>query len=380
MQTIASPEYQLPRYRDHCTRSGASLGLGEGVASMVVAGKAPTIHDIARRAGVSSATVSRVLSKPDKVALQTREHVFEAIKETGYIINETARSLRRRSVQTIVAALPHIGDPFYSTILESVVGAAASRGYAVLVAAQLEGAPNRWLSNYLDSNRADGLLVFDGSLNTQLLHRLAPDSANLPLVAAYDELPDQQVNSILTDNRAAAGRAVQHLINLGHRDIGHITGQTRNAAPNERLVGFCAAMEAAGLPARPEWIMAGDYTMPAGVAAADAFVALRERPSAMFVANDEMAIGFISRLRDHGLSCPQDVSVIGFDDIAIAALYFPPLTTMRQPREEIGRIAVDVVIDIIEGLRQLPAPLHVVLDSPLIARASTAPYRVGQAT
>src|SRR5690606_33773846 len=133
-----------------------------GSDSMVVSGKVPTIHDVARRAEVSSATVSRVLSSPEKVSPKTRERVFEAVRETGYIINEAARSLRRKSARTIVAALPHIGDPFYSTILETVLSSAAARGYAVLVASKLKGDPNRWLSDYLHSNRADGLLIFDG--------------------------------------------------------------------------------------------------------------------------------------------------------------------------------------------------------------------------
>ena len=348
---------------------------------MVASGKVPTIHDVARRAKVSSATVSRVLSNPEVVSPQTRERVFEAVRQTGYIINEAARSLRRKSARTIVAALPHIGDPFYSTILQTVLATAASRSYAVLVASRLEGAPNRWLSDYLHSNRADGLLIFDGSLNTQLLHSLAPDAATLPLVAAYDELPDPQVNSVLTDNRAAAGRAVQHLADLGHTRIGHVTGQSRNTAPNERLVGFREAMNALGLPLRDEWIIPGDYSMESGMAAADRIAALAERPTAMFLGNDESAIGFISRMREHGIQCPRDISVIGFDDITVSSRYSPPLTTMRQPREEIGRIAIEAVIDIIEGRRDTPQPLHVVLTSTLIVRESTAPLRgrTGQA-
>lgn len=341
---------------------------------MVFSGKAPTIHDVARRAKVSSATVSRVLSTPEKVSPLTRERVFEAVRQTGYIINEAARTLRRRSTRTIVAALPHIGDPYYSTILETVLITAASRGYAVLVASQLDGSPHSWLSDYLHSNRADGLLIFDGALNTQLLHELIPDAARLPLVAAYDELPDPQLNSVLTDNRAAATRAVQHLIDLGHRRIGHVTGQSRNAAPNERLVGFREAMAQAGLEVRPQWVIPGDYSMEAGLAAGDAIAALSERPTAMFVANDEMAIGFISRLREHGIACPEDISVIGFDDIAISARYVPPLTTMRQPRDQVGRLAIEAVIDIIEGKGDLPLPLHVVLTSELVVRQSTARY------
>jgi LacI family transcriptional regulator, repressor for deo operon, udp, cdd, tsx, nupC, and nupG len=339
---------------------------------MVLTRKPPTIQDVARHANVSAATVSRVLSSPEKVSEAARQRVFDAVRETGYTINQAARSLRLRAARTILIALPDIGNPFYSTILQSVIGTASTRGYSVLVAARLGEDPNRWLTDYLVSNRADGLLVFDGSLNTAALHAIAEEGKPLPLIAAYDELPDPQINSVITDNRAAAHRAVRHLIGCGHRRIAHVAGPSRNASPNERWVGFHEAMAAAGLEVRPEWVVQGDYTMPGGVAAAERLAALPKRPTAAFVANDEMCIGFISRMRELGIDCPRDISVIGFDDIAVSRHFAPPLTTMRQPREEIGRIATDALIDIIEGTRTGNDPLHVVLTSELVVRASTA--------
>lgn len=341
---------------------------------MVLTRKTPTIQDVARHAKVSAATVSRVLSTPEKVSEAARQRVFDAVRETGYTMNQAARSLRLRAAKTILIAVPDIGNPFYSTILQSVITTASARGYSVLVAARLGEDPQRWLSDYLLSNRADGLLVFDGSLNTRALHEIVPDGAVLPLVAAYDETPDPQINSVITDNRAAAIRAVNHLFEYGHRRIGHVAGHSRNASPNERLVGFREAVQTAGLDVPEEWIIPGDYSMPAGVAAADRIAAMTVRPSAVFCANDEMAIGLISRLREHGIECPRDISVIGFDDIAVSRHYAPPLTTMRQPREEIGRMATDMVIDIIEGAPKPPGPRHVVLTSPLVVRTSTARY------
>jgi len=335
--------------------------------------KPPTIQDVARYARVSAATVSRVLSTPERVSEPARLRVFEAVKETGYTINQAARSLRMGAARTILIALPNIGNPFYSTILQAVVAAASARGYAVLVAARLSEDPSRWLSDYLLSNRADGLLVFDGSLNTTSLHKLAGDAAMLPLVASYDELPDPQVNSVLTDNRAAARRAVRHLVDLGHRRLMHVHGATRNTAPHERLVGFLEERDAAGLEPNSEWIIPGDFTMSAGIAAADRIAAMRERPTAVFTGNDEMAIGLISRLRELDIDCPGQLSVIGFDDIAVARHFAPPLTTIRQLREDIGRLATEGLIDIIEGRRQGKEPLHVVLESPLVVRKTTAP-------
>ncbi|HVY51602.1 MAG TPA: LacI family DNA-binding transcriptional regulator [Devosia sp.] len=333
--------------------------------------KLPTIQDVARYARVSAATVSRVLSSPERVSEATRERVQTAVLETGYTLNQAARSLRLQKAKTILTAMPGIGNPFYSTILDAVVTVATRRGYGVLVTGRLGDDPVRWLSDYFRSNRADGLLLFDGFLDTRKLHRTAGDE--MPLVAAYDELPDPRINSVITDNLQAAERAVQHLFDMGHRKIGHIAGPSRNTFPNERLVGFRKAMFEHRLEVRDEWIVPGDYTMQSGNAAAEHFLRCREMPTAIFSANDEMAIGLIATLRRNGVECPRDVSVIGFDDISVSQNYAPALTTMRQPREEIGRIATETLINILEGTRAPTDPVRVVLKSELVVRESTAP-------
>jgi LacI family repressor for deo operon, udp, cdd, tsx, nupC, and nupG len=280
-----------------------------------------------------------------------------------------------RTAKTILIALPNIGNPFYSTILDAVVNEAASRGYGVLVASHIGEDPSRWLNNYFYSNRADGMLLFDGGLDTRAMHAIPTLQGRLPLIAAYDELPDPELHSVCTDNLLAAERAMQHLQGLGHRRIGHVAGLTRNRFPNERLVGFRKAMFEAGLDVARDWVLQGDYSMASGAQAGHRFAELPDRPTAMFIANDEMAIGFISAVREHGLDCPRDVSVIGFDDIAIARHYAPPLTTMRQPREQIGRVATEALIDILEGTPFECDPLRIVLTSELVVRESAAPHR-----
>lgn len=332
--------------------------------------KTPTIQDVARHASVSSATVSRVLSSPERVSEATRERVHAAVRETGYTINQAARALRLKAARTILMATPDIGNPFYSTIVDAVIREAAARGYGVLVAIGI-GDPDRWLHNYLLSNRADGLLLFDGSLDTSVLHSLGQDGVAMPLVAAYDEIPDPRINSVITDNRLAARRAIRHLVELGHTRIGHVVGISRNQKTNERLVGFHEAMQEAGLPVRPEWLLPGSYNMESGMIAAEGFLAAPELPTAVFASNDETAIGLIHRFRIAGIDCPRDISVIGFDDIAVARFFDPPLTTMRQPREEIGRVATRSLIDIIEGQVPDGEPTHVVLTSDLVVRDST---------
>ena len=338
---------------------------------MIVTRKTPTIQDVARQANVSAATVSRVLSSPERVSESTRERVRAAVSDTGYTINQAARSLRLRNARTILMAAPNIGNPYYSTVLDAVIRTASERGYSVLVATRIGDDPNRWLADYLHSNRADGLLLFDGSLGTFGLSGLAGDGIEVPLVAAYDELPDPQYNSVLVDNRQAAARATQHLIELGHTRIGHVMSPSRNQAASERLLGFEDAMHGAGLPIRPEWLFQGNHNLESGIAAAERMLELREKPTAVFCGNDEMAIGLIHRLRIDGIECPRDLSVIGFDDIAVARYAAPPLTTMHQPREEIGRMATRTLIDIIEGAVPESEPVHVMLRAELVVRDST---------
>jgi LacI family repressor for deo operon, udp, cdd, tsx, nupC, and nupG len=338
---------------------------------MVPIRKTPTIQDVARQANVSAATVSRVLSNPERVSETTRERVTAAVRDTGYTINQAARSLRLRNARTILMAAPNIGNPYYSTVLDAVIRTASERGYSVLVATRIGDDPNRWLADYLLSNRADGLLLFDGSLGTFGLSGLEGNGIDVPLVAAYDELPDPQYNSVLVDNRDAAARATQHLIDLGHTKIGHVMSPSRNRAASERLLGFERAMREAGLPVRPEWLFQGNHNLESGIAAAERMLPLTEKPTAVFCGNDEMAIGLIHRLRLGGIECPRDLSVIGFDDIAVARYAAPPLSTMHQPREEIGRMATSTLIDIIEGIIPDGEPVHVMLRAELVVRDST---------
>lgn len=332
--------------------------------------KPPTIQDVARYAQVSTATVSRALSNPEKVSATTRERINAAVLATGYTINQSARSLRLRAARTILIALPNIGNPFYSTILDAVVEEAASREYGVIVANRIGVNPMMWMRKYFLSNRADGMLLFDGSLDAMQIGAM-PDAAHrFPLVVAADEVPDPSVHAVLTDNFAAAQRAVRHLLDLGHTRMGHIMGLSKNSQPSDRLLGYRAAMEAAGLPIEPDWVMPGDFSMAGGVRAAALFAAMPHKPTAVFAGNDESAIGFIRGLREHGLDCPRDVSVIGFDDINIAGFFHPPLTTMRQPREEIGRRATAILIDLIEN-RGPRGVARAILRSELVVRAST---------
>ena len=341
---------------------------------MTFSKKAPTIQDVARYAKVSAATVSRALSQPDRVTLQTRDRIAEAVRVTGYTLNQVARSLRQRTARTILVALPDIGNTFFSSILDAIEREACGRGYGVLVVNRFAGeGAGRLLHDYFLSNRADGLLLLDGSVDLSQLLALTEGPAPVPLVMACETIAGAPFHTVTTDNAYAAEIATRHLIGLGHTRIGHIRGPADNGLTLARETGFRNALTAGGLTVNPQWLFAGGFEMERGLAVAEQFMALQERPSAVFAANDETAIGFLSGLRRHGVDCPRDVSVVGFDDLAVAAHVWPPLTTMRQPCAALGRLAAAALIDLIEGTPRGRVPQHTVLSSGLVVRASTAP-------
>ena len=336
--------------------------------------KAPTIQDVARFAQVSTATVSRALSMPERVSEDTRRRVSEAVLATGYTLNQSARSLRQKTARTILVALPDIRNTFFSNILDAIEREASARGYGVLVANRFSGDdPGQRLRDYFISNRVDGLVLLDGSVDLEQLMILREAPSPVPLVVACEEIPDSPFHTVKTDNAYAAERATRHLIELGHRHIAHLRGPEGNVLTQERQEGYLAALAQAGLPLRPEWLLDGGFAMENGRAAAAAFLALSERPTAVFTANDESAIGFLTALRGAGIECPRDISVVGFDDLALSQHYVPPLTTMRQPCAAVGRLAAQALIDVIEGEPRSRVPRRMVLSSDLIIRGSTAP-------
>jgi LacI family repressor for deo operon, udp, cdd, tsx, nupC, and nupG len=332
--------------------------------------KSPTIQDVAQAARVSTATVSRALSMPEKVSKETRERVDAAVLATGYTVNQAARSLRKRSSQTILIALPNIGNPFFSKILDAIEREAARRCYGVLVGNRTPGRDsNRQLREYFLSSRADGLILLDGTVTLRDLGDITRLVSSAPIVIACEEIPGSPFPTVVTDNQDAARRATNYLIGLGHRRIAHIAGPENNILTSLRAAGYYAALREASITSGEEFVVHGDWGVESGASAARALLKLTPLPTAIFSGNDEMAIGFISEAQTMGFSCPADISVCGFDGIEISARVSPSLTTMRQPREEIGRHAAAALVDIIEG--KTPAgPSRLVLKSELIERSS----------
>ena len=324
----------------------------------------PTIQDVARAANVSTATVSRALSSPDRVSEPTRRRVYEAVERTGYAVNQTARNLRRRRTGAIVVLVPNLGNPFFSRILAGIETAASLAGYTVLIcdSRQQRGGEER-LAEYVRNNRADGLISLDGGLPP---HLLEGDNGRRPVsIFACEWSEASELPSVRFDNAGGAELAVDHLAALGHTAIGHVLGPLENVLTKARFDGYARGLAAHGLARRGDWIFGGDFSLDAGAEAAKRWLALADRPTAVFCSSDEMACGFISELNRRDHSVPDEVSVVGFDDIDIAARFIPALTTVRQPRHEIGEAAFAALLDRIEakdsapGLTMLPARLIV---------------------
>ncbi len=333
--------------------------------------RSTTITDVARRAGVSTATVSRTLAMPERVAEKTRTAVFSAIRETGYIPNATARSLRARSTKMVLALLNGIGNSFFTAILNAVEEALFEAGYGMVMGdTRGDTARESHYDRLVRSGQVDGVLLFSGRLPAARFGEL---NSVAPLTLVCNDIPQLSVPFVESANRDAARTLTDYLISVGHRRIGHITGPRRGPESDDRVAGYRDALKAAGIAFDPKLVWRGDYQADSGAEAARRnFLPMADRPTAVFAANDETAIGFIKAVRDVGLSVPEDVSVAGFDDIGYAALFDPGLTTMHQPRAELGRVAAEILVQRMTGTGE-PPPRITRLPCTLVVRESVAP-------
>lgn len=337
----------------------------------------PKIRDVAVAAGVSTATVSRVLSAPDRVSETTRALVMKTIEQTGYRMNHAARNLRRRQAGGIVVLVPNLANPFFSQILSGITAAMATSGYNVLIAdTRQAGDGDHRIADYLHNNRSDGLIVLDAQLPADVLSVGDTAAHHPPIVFACEWLDDDPRPTVTIDNVEGARLAVGHLADMGHTKIGHLMGPPDNILTIARRRGTRAALAGQGLAIREDWFFEGDFSLASGAAAADHWLALEERPSAIFCASDAMACGFIGALHQRGASVPDDVSVVGFDDIEIAAHFVPSLTTIAQPRALIGETAARTLLALIEsGQNGDQKAASQILPVRLVARESSAPPR-----
>jgi DNA-binding LacI/PurR family transcriptional regulator len=336
----------------------------------------PTSEDVARLAGVSRTTVSFVLNNRDDIRIspETRHKVMEAASELGYHVNAPARQLAAGSSRTMGLVMRQSPEHVASDALlpETLRGlAATARGddYRVLVEPLPPGGGT--YEAIVRSRHADGLVLSGPRSDDGELTRLAAEG--FPIVL-QGSLEGSDVPSVDIDNRAAACGAVAHLIALGHRDIACVTNAPiAYTAAAERLAGYRDALEVEQIPVRASRIAEGDFDAASGHAAMRRLLHASERPpTAVFVGSDVVAFGVYGALREAGLRIPLDVSVVGFDDIALAAYADPPLTTVRTPAFDLGEAAGRLLLDILAGRT---VPVRSVLPTQLVVRASAGPPR-----
>jgi LacI family transcriptional regulator len=337
----------------------------------------PSSWDIAREAGVSQSTVSRVLNNSPRISEATSQRVKEAMARLGYAPNAAARTLTTGRSNLIGLVVSNITNPFYPEVIEAIVATAAQEEYNVVLC----NAQENWelQSAHLElliEHQVDGAILTSSLLDSELrLAKMALD--RIPLVMVNRTVNGLSVDSVHLDNTEAGRIVARHLAKLGHRCFGFVGGRQETSTDTQRLGGFRQALTELGLELPPEHVVHGAFTYESGYASARHFIALSDRPSALFCANDVIALGVMDAVYDAGLRIPQDVAIVGVDDVAAASLRPLGLTTVRQPAAEMGRRAVQLLLERLRDGRQ-GEPLEIVLRPKLIVRRTCGALAAGQ--
>ena len=327
-----------------------------------------SIKDIARGANVSHSTVSRALRNSPLVNQQTAEKIQRIARETGYRPSAAARSLVTRHSETIGVVVTNIADPFVAEVVSGIEDAADEHGFSVFLA-NSNAEPEREVRvvHSFEERRVDGIIVTAsrvGALYVPLLSHM-----RVPIVLLNNQHPSQFAHSVMIANVQAGLDATRHLIELGHRRIAYLGDRHGHQSDTERFAGYRQAVEEAGLPLEPLIVTHGDGKPEAARTAMAYLLALPQPPTAVFCYNDLSALGAIRQIRDSGLHVPADLSVVGFDDLYISQYMDPPLTTVRQPMRQMGRMAMETLLQIFAGVE---SGHDIRVPGELIVRASGA--------
>jgi LacI family transcriptional regulator len=308
--------------------------------------RARTLSDVAKIAQVSPSTVSRILNGTAVVSSEKRKQVEDAIASLGYRPNVMAQGLAKGRSMTVGVITQSISSPFYGEILAGIEQGFADSGYhPMFISGHWRADEEREAIEILMSRRSDALMVLGGQLEDQYLLELAKQ---VPVVAIGRVIVGLESQCIHVDQVGGAALAVGHLVELGHRRIAHITGPDSNREASERLAGYRQALEMAGLAVDQDLVMAGNFLEQSGYLAMEQLLSRYTDVTAVFAANDQMAFGARLSLYRRGIRVPEDVSIVGFDDLFVSSYSTPPLTTVRQPADEMGRAAAELTFALLE--------------------------------
>jgi DNA-binding LacI/PurR family transcriptional regulator len=331
-----------------------------------------SIKDIARAANVSHPTVSRALSHSPLVKGETAERIRQIAASLGYRPSAIARSLATKKTKTIGVVVTSIADPFIADVVSGIEETANDHGYSVFLA-NSNANPDREVKvvHSFHERRVDGIVVTAsrvGALYVPLLSGL-----KVPIVLINNQHPDEPdefIYSVMIDNIKASTQVMKHLIGLGHKRIAYIGDEAGFQSDTERFAGYRQALAFAGYPFLPELIVHGDGKPEGGRQAMEKLLSLPTPPTAVFCYNDMSALGALRAIHQHGIKVPDDISIVGFDDLAIASYTSPLLTTVGQPKQQMGRMAMETMLKILSGV---DAKTNIKVNGELIVRESTAP-------
>lgn len=327
-----------------------------------------TLRDVARRAGVSVKTVSRVVNNQGEISNETRQRIKNVIREMGYRPNMIARGLVTQRTRTIGLVVPDITNPFFPELARGVQDAGRQEDYNIFLCNTDENQQQEQLALHsLIAQGVDGIIISPCYQTDENLARLAENFAPIVTINHWFEHPN--ISNVRTDNYRGAQLAVEHLIARGHCNIGMIAGRERSPLRGRRLAGFCETMLSHQLPVCVEPIEATNPNIASGLATAHLLLSKFPEVTALFAYNDLIALGAIQACRQLGKRVPEDCAIVGFDDIQVAALANPPLTTVRLEKQQIGKVAVSRLLEMIGAANVSLAPIQ--LGVELMIRQST---------
>ncbi|HOL70459.1 MAG TPA: LacI family DNA-binding transcriptional regulator [Bryobacteraceae bacterium] len=335
-----------------------------------------TIKEVAKRARVSVGTVSNVMSGAVSVSAALRERVERAARELSYQPNHVARSLKSRKTQTLGMVISDITNPFFPLMVRGAEDAAVKRGYLLNIFNTDDHVEReQTVFAMLRVRRVDGVLAVVAPHSSKPAHLQQMIDAGTPLVCLDRLPPGLQVDAVVVDNAKGAAMCVRHLLSMGHRLIGMISGSSALQTARERVNGYRKALSEAGIPFNPDLLREGDFRLESGYRLAKDLILGNPRPTVLFVANGLMGMGAIKAIQEMGLRCPEDVAIAVFDDVPGADIFRPQLTVVSQPAYEIGYRGAELLIQRITGEIKSTKPVSVVLEPELKVRESTLGVR-----